>query len=231
MIGPAKRGLELLLCACLSAMLLLPAKLYAEEKPGQYDDFLLRFSYGLGQGKFVSRGEGPYHHEAKADLTKLGWYLGYALNPNWILHTGLNFSERERAKYQFGLTGEEHDARKSIYEDRPQVSLDEFSSEFGLSYYFSPENYSLSFALYYPSIVLEYRNDLGEDEYKYYQGSGFGLGLAKEWWLGDNVAFSIALKYYYASIDDRSGDAYNLEHVRDGKYSYYGIFFSLGYDP
>ena len=222
---------QILFCACLSSMILLPAKLYAEE-PGQYDDFLWRISYNLGQGKFVSRNDGPYHHKAKANLSSSSWFLGYALNPNWVLHSGWNFSSGEaRAKYQLGLSGEDHDARESIYEDGAQVSLFEFSFEAGLSYYLSPENYYASLALYRPSIIIRHESNAGYRQGSYYSGSGFGLGFGKEWWVGDSLALFIALKYYYASIDNKLGDRYHPESVRDGKYSYYGISFGLGYDP
>ena len=83
----------------------------------------------------------------------------------------------------------------------------------------------LSFILLMNILILE-------QTIRIYYGTGVKLGFGKEWWLAGHAALGLGFVYRYVDIASYANDDFREnEKIKNGSYSYYGIFLSLGYDP
>ena len=195
-----------------------------ESEVKYYDGLLFRFHAHLGRGSLSGYNQNwpswvpqpdPENDTVTSSLQRFGIEVGYAFSssPDLIPYFGWHYTSTSYVPNPYDQV------------ENYITTLYDTAYDGGIYYYFSQSWYFL-FALQANFLGLLYTPD--ESGFKLvtdYQGNGIKIGLGNEWWVSENTSLGVGFIYRNADI---AGS--NFEEISIGKYEYYGLVFSLGYD-
>jgi hypothetical protein len=181
----------------------------------EHDGFFLRMLYGFGYAETVEKDVMGSDLKFSGTSDALRFQIGGTVSDNLILYGEFGgIMQIEPEMEWMGQSGSTSD-----------VTVSAFDIGGGITYYFMPSNFYLSFSLHTSQAEFEYNKVKGDSEF----GFGFNAMVGKEWWVGAQWALGAAFYGYYSTMKDK-GTIEGINYEYDINNFSVGAMFSVTYN-